>query len=234
MMPVAIFPLWLHGLAVVSVGLGLLCCLLVALDEALSRRTRSSMSVVWPVCCLFGTVAWAEFYRRRGRAPVVRPLGGHRDRIVAAALSAGHCCAACTLGDLVLTLAWAAWPMLGPRGSMAPTATSAILEFLLAVAISGVLHAQSGVSSRHAIQSGIALAILANAVTIIVCQAGMYVAMVIIGDIWLMPVFGGMGRLTQPEYWFFMQFAMAVGFVASLPANLLLMRDRGAVARAAA
>ena len=110
---------------------------------------------------------------------------------------------------------------------MSPTITSGMLEFFLAFALSSLLHSTSDISSRHSARPGLWQALFVNALTIAVCQAGMYLAMAAVVDLWLMPRYGGMEGAAQPEHWFVMQVAMAFGYAVTLPVNFVLMRGRG-------
>ena len=219
------FPTRLHDLAKVSVGFGVMCCLLVTIDELATSRRRSSMQVVWPVCALFGSAALVAFYLRRGRPatdPKVRRPDG---RLVVATLNAGHCGAACTLSDIAVGgIAYVLWDGRGSAGSSVFTGQTVLPEFLLAFAVSLTLHSAPRVPSRHSLRTGVLQAVCANALTIAACQAAMYLAMLALKDLWLMPAFDSMGNSGQPEYWFVMQIAMIVGYAATIPVNVLLLR----------
>lgn len=63
------FPGWLHALAVVSLSLGTVCAVTIALDEFRRPQKMWIMDIVWPVTALFGSVLWLAGYYVWGRSP---------------------------------------------------------------------------------------------------------------------------------------------------------------------
>lgn len=52
----AMFPDWLHTLAILSLALALTCAIVIALDELRRPQKMWIMYLVWPLTALFGSV----------------------------------------------------------------------------------------------------------------------------------------------------------------------------------
>ena len=76
----AAFPAALDSLAMGTLGLGLACAALFALDREAGLGRKSNLT--WPLAAAFGALLWVLFYLREGRADV-------RSDSMALALAAG-------------------------------------------------------------------------------------------------------------------------------------------------
>lgn len=47
---------------------------------------------------------------------------------------------------------------------------------------------------------------------------------IILQYLWFKPAYGGIAKVTNPEFWFAMQLAMLAGFATSYPINWWLIR----------
>lgn len=66
-------PVWLTGLAWLSVVLAVACCVWTVADVARRPQSMTVMNVVWPIVMLFGSALWLAAYVWWGRA---EPRGG--------------------------------------------------------------------------------------------------------------------------------------------------------------
>jgi hypothetical protein len=225
----AMFPHWLHSLAVVSlVGAGL-CAAAIVWDEVRNPQKMWITNAVWPLTALFGSVLWLAAYWRWGRDS----HSSHRKEVpfIAAVLKGtSHCGAGCTLGDLVaewLAVAapviaiWFGWHSLFTDKTFAVW----ILDYLLAFLFGIVFQYFTIKPMRQlSVLEGIVAAVKADVASITAWQIGMYGAMGLIQFAWLAPRFGAITPVASPEFWFAMQLAMLAGFVTSYPVNWLLIR----------
>jgi hypothetical protein len=62
------FPAWLHALAVTSVALGIIAALIIGIDEIARPQKMWIMTLVWPLCALFGSVLWLPSMSHMGAA----------------------------------------------------------------------------------------------------------------------------------------------------------------------
>src|SRR3546814_8022698 len=115
-------PAGLHLFALLSLGLGLVCAGIIAVDEIRRPQAMWIMNVVWPVTALFGSGLALWGYWRHGRTADHRNDGdADPPMLVMAGKAAAHCGSGCTLGDIIaesLVLAvpglagWFCWPWL--------------------------------------------------------------------------------------------------------------------------
>lgn len=224
-------PVWLHLLALLSLGLGLVCAGIIAVDEVRRPQAMWIMNVVWPVTALFGSGLALWGYWRHGRA------AHHHDdddaeppMAVMAGKAAAHCGSGCTLGDIIaesLVLAapgiagWFGWPWLFDDKIFAVW----VLDFILAFGF-GIVFQYFTIQPMRQLPPGQALmaALKADALSLTAWQVGMYGAMAIAQFAIFQPVFGLRVDAAMAEFWFAMQVAMLAGFATALPVNVWLLK----------
>lgn len=227
----ATFPGWLHGLAILSLGVAVFCAVTIALDEWRRPQKMWIMALVWPLTALFGGLLWLFAYYRWGRTPA----DGGRDApdppmAVSVFKGASHCGAGCTLGDIVAewlafgvpaVAVWFGWHSLFAEKTFAVWIPDFLLAFLFGIAF----QYWSIVPMRDLSPgAGVKAAVKADILSISAWQVGMYGLMAILQFGWFRSAFGGPAPVNSPEFWFAMQLAMLGGFATSYPVNWWLVR----------
>jgi len=241
------FPGWLDALAWTSLSCCFACSLIVLIDELRRPQKMMIMNVVWPVTVLYlGPWAlWsyfksgsrmtrqhmqkmqeeilAEFHEerhsniRRMRSPRDRGESGITWEQVA--VSTMHCGAGCTLGDMV----GECW-IFGAGLTMAggALATRLRIDFLLAWAF-GIVFQYFTITPMRGLSfgEGLKAAIRADTASVVIFQAGMsgWAALsyyVLFSTPHL--------QANNAVFWFMMQIGMVIGFLASYPVSVLLLK----------
>lgn len=226
------FPVWLHTLAIISLSIGAVCAVTIALDEFRRPQKMWIMYLVWPLIALFGSVLWTAGYYIWGRG---KPNGQDDDKSnppfpIIVAKGASHCGAGCTLGDIIAEWAafaiptiaiWFGWHNLFAEKIFAVW----IPDFILAFGI-GVVFQYFTIAPMRGLSvgKGIVAAVKADIASISAWQIGMYGLMAVIQFSWYRSDFGGIAEVNSPEFWFAMQLSMLAGFCTSYPVNWLLIR----------
>ena len=224
------FPDWLHNLAIVSLSLGLVCAITIALDEVRRPQKMWVMAVVWPVTALFGSVLWLSAYYVWGRAPAKGQKESKPPMPVMVGKGSSHCGAGCTLGDIVAewiafglpaVAVWFGWHTLFSEKTFAVWIPDFILAYLF-----GVVFQYFTIKPMRdlSVGKGILAALKADTASITAWQVGMYGLMAVIQFGWYRSAYGGIAKVASPEFWFAMQLAMLAGFVTSYPVNWWLIR----------
>ncbi|MGJ4912921.1 DUF4396 domain-containing protein [Bradyrhizobium sp. HKCCYLRH2060] len=240
-MDAPVVPDWLHILSLVSLALGVLCALVIAIDVIRHPQQMWIMDVVWPTTALFGSiwVVWQYFsYGRLATQEKMRVAKSHdaqppnkRQTPFAIMVANGslHCGSGCTLGDIV-----AEWLAFGfPAIAVAFGWTSIfsekmfavwILDFLLAYGF-GILFQYFTIAPMRGLSlgQGLIAAVKADTISITSWQVGMYGFMAFANFYLFRHVLGTRLEVDCPEFWFMMQIAMLFGFVTSYPANWWLL-----------
>jgi len=207
-------PTWLDVLSWVALALGVATATGVALDIVRGRRqSMPIMNVVWPVTALyFGPLA-LPFYKRFGRGP----YGRARSRWQSVFLSASHCGAGCTLGDILADSLIVALGIVLVPGAVG---TSYILDFSAAYAF-GILFQYLPIRSmgRHSPLSALWAAAKADTLSLIAFEIGLFGWMALVRLVW----FPGL-EADSALFWFMMQVGMIIGFATAYPANAWLIR----------
>lgn len=243
-------PASLQILANWSLGIAILCAILIAVDVIRRPQPMWIMNLVWPLTALFGSVLWLAAYAVWGRAPRRDAAAGpphhgtgeghdhhasdmHGGGVpfpVIVGKASSHCGAGCTLGDIIAE--WTAffvpavaalfgWHWLFETKMFAIWVLDFIVAFLL-----GILFQYFTIRPMRQVSAGEALkeALRADIASISAWQVGMYGAMAIFQFAWLRPAYGVTAPTDSATFWFLMQLAMLCGFVTSYPANWLLLR----------
>lgn len=224
-------PAWLNILAILSLAVGVLSALAMAVDVARHPQHMGVMNLVWPLCGLFGgpLVLWA--YWRWGRAGThTRHGSGDQPYAVKVGKGALHCGSGCTLGDIVaewlvfLVPAIAVW---AGYGSLFAEKMFAVwlVDFVFAFAFGIAFQYFAIQPMRHVpVRDGIVAALKADALSLTAWQVGMYGFMAL-ARFWLFDnVLGAPLETASFAFWFMMQIAMVCGFITSYPVNWWLIR----------
>ena len=229
-----IFPTWLHELATISLAVGVVCAITIALDEMRRPQEMWIMNVVWPLTALFGSVLWTAGYYIWGRTAAA----GRTDEDdeakppfpVMVAKGASHCGAGCALGDIIAEWAAFAFPTIAiwfGWNSVFAEKTFAVWipDFILAFGI-GIVFQYFTIAPMRGLGlgEGIVAAIKADIASISAWQIGMYGLMAAIQFGWYTHAYDGIAEVNTPEFWFAMQLSMLAGFCTSYPVNWLLIR----------
>ena len=210
-------PAWLTVLAIVSLIIGFVCAVVIAVDVVAHPQPMAIMNAVWPITALyFGPVAlW--WYWTLGRA-----TGREHDRKLpfwkSIIVEATHCGAGCTLGDVIAEFA-----IYGTGIAIAgsPLLTDYIGDFVVAYAF-GVVFQYFAIAPMRGLSllPGVWAAIQADTLSLIAFEVGLFAWMAAMTQL---PFHAELTPL-QPTYWFLMQIGMIVGFATSYPANWFLVR----------
>lgn len=241
------FPGWLDALAWASLSLCSACSLIILVHELRRPQKMMIMNIVWPITALYlGPVALWSYFKsgskmtrlhliqtereiraelheerysniRRMRSPNDRGEGRiTREQV---AVSTMHCGAGCTLGDIV-----GEWWIFGAGLSMAggTLATRLRLDFLMAWAF-GIVFQYFTIAPMRGLflGKGLAAAIRADTASIVIFQAGMS-GWAALSYYVLFP--NPHLRANDAVFWFMMQIGMVIGFFASYPVNVLLIK----------
>ncbi len=217
-------PTWLTILAWITLAAGFLSAAVILYD-IYGRRLRQPMRVmeaVWPITALYlGPLGWLA-YARLGRPKVTRGAEAGEEETPAwqgVFVSATHCGAGCTLGDIIgewvvfagtLTIAGAAlWP-------------EYLLDFATAYLL-GILFQYFAIKPMSDLgpRAVLARAIRADTLSLVAFEVGLFG--------WMALVFFVL--FTHPHlkpdhaaYWLMMQIGMALGLASTYPVNVWLVR----------
>jgi len=224
------FPQWLHQLAVISLGVSLLCCVVIAADECRRPQRMWIMNLVWPLTALFGGLLWLVAYYAWGLPDPEAQRRRGASFAIGVAVGTSHCGAGCTLGDLIAEwtafavpsfAVWFGWGTLFADKIWAVW----IADFALAFAFGVAFQYFTLQPMRHlSLGRGLLAALKADTASISAWQVGMYGVMALIQFAWFTPQYGGPAPVNTPEFWFAMQLAMLAGFTTSYPVNWWLVR----------
>ncbi|MGH8128584.1 MAG: DUF4396 domain-containing protein [Gammaproteobacteria bacterium] len=212
-------PVWLTALAWAAlISAGITVALIVFDMTRRQRQKMRIMEVVWPVTALyFGPVGWF-LYRYLGRAPAVGEEAPARkpywQRVF---VSATHCGAGCTLGDILSDVLIVVFGI-----SIVPLAlgTSYILDFSAAYAL-GILFQYLPIRAmgEHSRMTALWAAIKADTLSLVAFEIGLFGWMALVQLVW----FPGLEANTA-LFWFMMQIGMVIGFATTYPMNWWLVK----------
>jgi hypothetical protein len=229
-------PLWLQILAYLYLISGVGGALYITYDIVKKKHLQKMhiMNVVWPVTVFYLAPLgiWAYYHlghlsvnkSRMNEHHLIKPHSNSDDKQTrpfweTIFVSATHCGAGCTIGDVIST--WLIF--LGSIvvfGSI--LATAYIFDFTLAWLL-GVIFQYLAVSEMRkvSLKEGVADAIKADTLSLVAFEIGLFgwmaiVALVMFGTTWH-------ANPTEPIFWFMMQVGMTIGFFTSYPANRWLI-----------
>lgn len=222
----------LHVVAWVSLGVAVVCALVIVADEVKHPQAMSIMNVVWPISALYFSVfaVWAYFTlgRRKTKASM-QQMGGmqhmkemHKDEPPTAAqvaVGTSHCGAGCAVADVLTEFSVAAAGIMffGSR-----LTTEYILDLGVAwlFGIAFQYFAIKPMRQDLSVGGAIVAAIKADTLSIIAFQVGMYAFMALVYfRLFTHPHL----EPFDPRYWLMMQIAMVCGFATSFPMNRFLI-----------
>ncbi|MQA74084.1 MAG: DUF4396 domain-containing protein [Solirubrobacterales bacterium] len=220
-------PDWLETIAWVSLALAAICAALVAWD-ILGRGYRQPMRImeaVWPITALYLGPLGLLAYRRWGRPKSNRYQREHgetgrRPFAVRVGVSASHCGAGCTLGDIIAT-----WVVFAAGLTVAGLALpyEYLFDFTFALALGIAFQFWSIRPMRPELARGevVRRALKADSLSLTAFEIGLFgwmaiMQLVLFTDPHLPP--------DTASYWFLMQVGMALGFLTTYPVNIWLIR----------
>ena len=221
---------WLHSLSWVMVVVGIVSCVVVAVDIA--RRQPQPMAVmryVWPINALWAGVFGIWVYWAMGRMGPRSPSGSKKPMEMGAmdkpkrpfwqSIVSGtlHCGAGCSLADLIGPFAFRAIPF-AVIGSLVFGEWT--LDYLIALLV-GVTFQYAALAPMLG-KKGLPIwwrALKVDFLSLTAWQVGMYGWMALVIFAWFGPI-----APSHIEFWFFMQLAMACGFLTAYPMNWWLVK----------
>lgn len=212
----------LYALAIASIGIALLCSVVIVCDEMGRPQKMGVMNVVWPVTALYFSVFALWAYLAFGRAkPGDREMREDTQRPTASQVAKGtaHCGAGCMLADVICEsgIGAAGITLLGSV-LWAEFAIDFVAAWLLGIVFQYfALRPMREESSAKVLMD----AVKADTLSILAFQVGMYAWMALTYFV-LFPA--PHLKPTQPEYWLLMQMGMVLGFMTSYPMNRWLIR----------
>lgn len=212
-------PPWLHAMAWAWLVLAIITALALAIDIARGRRQPMRiMEVVWPVTALYFGPAVIPFYSRFGRAPAAGGNApGRKSYWQGVFVSASHCGAGCTLGDILADVLIAVSGIAVVRSALG---TSFILDFSAAYAF-GILFQYlpiRAMGERSRLQA-LWSAIKADTLSLMAFEIGLFGWMALVRLVWFPEL-----AADTALFWFMMQVGMVIGFLTAYPANWWLVK----------
>lgn len=224
-------PLWLIAIAWVSLGLAVICFIVIIVDLILGNKQHMwIMNLVWPITALYAGPIAVYAYFTIGRLSTHKATMGakyagkespakQKPFWQMVALGATHCGSGCALGDLLAEwlIFLVPFTIFGKKIFGAWT-----LDYLLALAF-GVAFQYFTIQPMRDLspKEGIKQAIKADFLSLTSWQLGMYGWMAIVTFV----IFGHEIEKTNPVFWFMMQIAMIFGFFTSYPINRWLLKN---------
>lgn len=220
----------LPALAWGSIAVSVLCAVGIAGHEVRRPQKMMVMNFVWPITALYLSVFGVWMYLRfglkmaAGHEGMDSMHGEHRGSVSGPSLSeamvsATHCGAGCTLGDIVTE-----WVLFVTGATILGSAlwASLVWDFVAAWTL-GILFQYFTIKPMGQLSAAQALAaaIKADTLSIIAFQVGMYGWMLLVH----LRLFAQQHlHANEPVYWLMMQVAMVCGFVTSIPMNWWLLK----------
>lgn len=236
-------PVWLHWLSVISLIIGLVCCVVIAWDEYRDPQHMWIMNVVWPVVALFGSLAALWAYLIYGRLSTHSRMHAAMEKgetppgmtqtpfAMMVAKGTAHCGSGCTIGDVIAEWLLFAVPSIaiwfGWKSIFADKIFAAwVVDYILALVI-GVAFQYFSIKPMRdlTVGQGIVQAIKADVFSLTSWQVGMYGFMAI-AHFWIFAsILGVRLPVDSVEFWFMMQIAMWCGFATAYPVNWWLIES---------
>ena len=235
-------PQWLHLLAIVSLALGAICAVWIAIDEMRHPQHMWIMNLVWPITALYASVLGVAFYfsygrlathakakraEQRGEPPPSKKLTPFPVMVAKGAL---HCGSGCTLGDIIaewlafafpVIAIWLGYQTLFSEKMFAVWVLDYIFAFVLGIAFQYFTIAPM---RNVSVGEGLMAAVKADTLSLTAWQIGMYGFMAIAQFYLFRTLLGLRLEVNSFEFWFMMQIAMLAGFITAYPVNWWLMR----------
>jgi hypothetical protein len=212
----------------VSIGVAVLCAIVIAVDEMREPQAMGVMNIVWPVTALYFSVfaVWAYLvWGRRKTRSAMQAMGGMSmtddgpPTLAQVAVGTSHCGAGCMIADVFseFGIAAAGLTLLG-----SVLWAEYAIDFAAAWALGIVFQYFALRPMRKELSSmGVVwAAVKADTLSIAAFQVGMYGWMALV----YFKLFAA-PHLTafDPRYWLMMQIGMICGFATAFPMNRLLI-----------
>jgi uncharacterized protein DUF4396 len=219
-------PTWLVVISYLSIALGIITAIVIAIDVIAHPQHMRIMNVVWPVTGLYFPVIGLWLYRSLGRPMAVDASPMYMEHTKkqpfwkSIFVSSTHCGAGCVLGDILgAPIVFAAgWTLFGMR-LFADYAVEFVLAYCFGIAFQYLaIRGMQDVSPRQAMFG----AVKADTLSLIAYEIGMFGWMAIV--VFLLLPKQGLNP-TMAVFWFMMQVGMILGFMTTYPANWLLVRS---------
>jgi hypothetical protein len=219
-------PTWLVVVAYLSIVLGIVTAVIIAVDVIAHPQHMRIMNVVWPVTGLYFPVIGLWFYRGMGRPMAIDAGPMHMKHMEKQPFwksiftSSTHCGAGCVLGDILgAPIVFAAgWTLFGMR-LFADYAVEFVLAYCFGIAFQYLaIKSMQEVSPQRAIIG----AVKADTLSLVAYEVGMFGWMAVVVFL-LIPEH--MLNPSMAVFWFMMQIGMVLGFMTTYPANWLLVRS---------
>jgi hypothetical protein len=227
----------LQTIAWISLCVAVLCAVVIMMHEIRHPQTMMVMNFVWPITALYLSVFGLWMYLRFGSKMAAgyegmdSMHGGHRGSmggderevktpsVSEAMVSATHCGAGCTLGDIVTE-----WAIFATGATILGSMlwASLVWDFVAAwtLGIAFQYFTIKPMGQLSAVQALVA-AIKADTLSIIAFQVGMYGWMLLVH----LRLFAEQHlQANEAVYWLMMQIAMVCGFLTSIPMNWWLLK----------
>lgn len=221
----------LHYLAVCSLILAFICCVIVIFDIVVlgNKQHMMIMNFVYPITMLYsgpiGLLAYYTLGRKSTQKAVMqakkrdeKPPNKKKPFWQSVCVGVLHCGSGCTLGDIIAetTLIFVPVVLFGKEifGAWA-------VDYALALVI-GIIFQYYSIKPMKglSVKEGLKQAIKADTLSLTFWQIGMYGWMAI--ATWI--IFDHKLHATTPLFWFMMQIAMFLGFMTAYPINWWLIR----------
>jgi len=213
-------PGWLHVLAIVSLGAGIVSAAAIATDLLDNPQRMAIMNMVWPVTALYGGALARAAYLMFG----TRREGSNKDKPFSAAVAVGatHCGAGCTLGDIIaewlcfavpVVALWFGWHWLFAQKMFAIW----VVDFLFASGF-GIVFQYFAIAPTRGLSlgQGLVAAVKADTLSLAAWQVGMYGFMALAQYLYFRPLLGKPIEVDTPEFWLTMQIGMLCGFLTTV------------------
>jgi hypothetical protein len=219
-------PTWLVVVAYLSIVLGIVTAVIIAIDVIARPQHMRIMNVVWPVTGLYFPVIGLWFYRGMGRPMAIDAGPMHMKHMEKQPFwksiftSSTHCGAGCVLGDILgAPIVFAAgWTLFGMR-LFADYAVEFVLAYCFGIAFQYLaIKSMQEVSPQQAIVG----AVKADTLSLVAYEVGMFGWMAVVVFL-LIPEH--MLNPSMAVFWFMMQIGMVLGFMTTYPANWLLVKS---------
>lgn len=220
-------PGWLTAVAWTYLSVCFLCAAVIGYDIAVNRRRQPMgiMNAVYPITALyFGPLALAAYWRWR-RAPARPALGDpapndRRPRWITMATEVSHCGSGCALGDVIseFVIFWLALSIAGVT-----LWAEYIGDYILALAL-GIVFQYFAIAPMRGlgVRDGLRAAAKADFISLTAFEVGLFGWMAVMA----FALFPAPHHLMPDTaaFWLLMQVGMMIGFFASWPANVWLVR----------
>jgi hypothetical protein len=235
-------PTWLHLLSIVSLTIGAICAVWIAIDEVRDQQNMWIMNLVWPITALYATVLGLAFYFAYGRlatkhrtqaaeqAHEMPPSERLTPFPIMAAKGTLHCGSGCTLGDILAewvaftvpaVAVWFGYQTLFSEKMFAVWVLDYIFAFVFGIAFQYFTIAPM---RNLSVGDGLVAALKADTLSLTAWQIGMYGFMAVAQFYFFRHLLGLRLEVNTPEFWFMMQIAMLTGFITSYPVNWWLIK----------